>query len=470
MKRKDIVELEIESLAFGGKGVAHLNGFTVFVERALPGQKVKAQIRKKKSNYAEAFVVEMVSRSPLEVEARCKYFGTCGGCLLQNLDYEEQLLQKQRQVKENLVRLGGFQNIDMMTIMPSPEVYFYRNKMEYTFADHRWLLQEEIDSGEEINRDFAVGLHVPGAYNKVLDIHQCFLLSERSNQVLAAIRDFALASKMAPYTTKDHSGFWRFVVIRESKKLDQVMVNLVTAQNATGEKCLNELGELLNKQFPFITTCVHNINKKKAQIAFGDEERILFGPGYIEEELGQTRYRISANSFFQTNTLQAEAMYRLIGEWGNFQKDHIVYDLYSGTGGIALFIARDVKSVVGFELVQQAIQDAEVNCRINQLDNCNFVEGDLKEQLTNPHEIVEKFGRPSVVIIDPPRSGLHPKLPERILQLDPEKIIYVSCNPSTLARDLKLICESAFKPIKVQPIDMFPNTAHCETVVLLEKV
>ncbi len=461
--------MEIESLAFGGKGVAHLNGFTVFVERALPGQKVKAQISKKKSNYAEAFVVERVSPSPLEVEPRCKYFGTCGGCLLQNLKYEEQLLQKQRQVRENLEHIGGFRGIDVSPTIPSPGVYFYRNKMEFTFADHRWLLKEEIDSGQDINRNFAVGLHVPGAYNKVLDIEQCYLLSERGNFILNTIREFARDSGLRPYTTKDHSGYWRFVVIRESKKLNQVMVNLVTAENSRGEKKVVELGKLLNQQYPFITTCIHNINKKKAQIAFGDEERIIFGPGFIEEKLGETRYRISANSFFQTNTLQAETMYQLIREWGQFREDDVVYDLYSGAGGIALYIAPDVKRVIGFELVSQAIADAGINCVLNNIDNCDFIEGDLKDQLTHSTEITEKYGDPSMVIIDPPRSGLHPKLPERILQLNPERIIYVSCNPATLARDLKLICNLEFQPVKVQPIDMFPNTAHCETVVLLEK-
>ncbi|MFZ5515851.1 MAG: 23S rRNA (uracil(1939)-C(5))-methyltransferase RlmD [Candidatus Zhuqueibacterota bacterium] len=469
IRRNDIIELDIESLAFKGKGVAHLDGFTIFVERGIPRQKVKARVVKKKSNYAEAYAFEVVNHSPLEVAPRCRYFGSCGGCLLQNLNYGEQLIQKRQQVKELLEHIGGFQNVEILPTMPSPDTYFYRNKMEFTFSNFRWLLPDEIDAGLMVDRDFALGLHVPNSFTKVIDIKECFLLSERSNIVFEAIRKFAAASSFAPYTTKDHSGFWRFVVIRESKTLGQMMVNLVTAQDAKGEGKVQELSRLLIEQFPFITTCVHNVSRKKAQIAFGDHENTLFGPGYIEEVLAQTRYRISANSFFQTNTLQAEAMYRLIREWGAFEKNDIVYDLYSGAGGIALFIAPLVGRVVGFELVQQAIADAEVNCRLNAIDNCNFVEGDLKDQIANPPEIIEKCGQPSIVIIDPPRSGLHPKLPERILQLRPERILYVSCDPSTLARDLKLLCASDFSPVKVQPVDMFPNTAHCETVVLLEK-
>jgi len=469
IRKNDVVELDIESLAFKGKGVAHLDGFTVFVERAIPGQKVKARVHKKKSNYAEAYAFEVIHRSPLEVDPRCSYFGSCGGCLLQNLNYNEQLIQKRQQVKELLEHIGGFQQVEILPTMPSPDSYFYRNKMEFTFSNYRWLLPGDIDSGLTIDRNFALGLHVPGSFTKVIDIQECHLLSERSNGVFQAIRKFAAASSFAPYTTRDHSGFWRFVVIRESKSLGQMMVNIVTAQDVKGAEKVLELSRLLNEQFPCITTCVHNVSRKKAQIAFGDLETVLFGPGYIEEQLGQTRYRISANSFFQTNTRQAESMYRLIREWGAFGSDDIVYDLYSGAGGIALFIAPLVKQVIGFELVPQAIADAGVNCRLNGIENCIFVEGDLKDQIANPLEIIEKYGQPSIVIIDPPRSGLHPKLPERILQLRPERILYVSCDPSTLARDLKLLCASDFAPQKVQPVDMFPNTPHCETVVLLEK-
>jgi len=283
------------------------------------------------------------------------------------------------------------------------------------------------------------------------------------------VKEFARQSDLLPYTTSNHSGFWRFLVIRESKQLEQMMVNIVTADHPDGNDEIEALSQHLIQQIPFITTVVHNINHKKGQVAVGDEEHIIFGPGYIEEVLGLRKYEIAANSFFQTNTLQADKLYQQIVNCGKFQKNQIVYDLYSGTGGIAIYIADQVKKVVGVELIPQAIKDAKVNCRINSIENCHFIQGDLKDNLTDPQEIVGKFGKPSVVIIDPPRSGLHPKLPDRILQLNPDRIIYVSCNPATLARDLGMLCRGDFKIISVQPVDMFPHTAHCEVVVLLEK-
>ena len=470
IKKNKIVDLELESIAFGGKAVAHIDGFTVFVKKGLPGQKVKARIVRKKENYADARIIEVIKKSPYELAPRCPYFGTCGGCLFQDLDYNQQLVQKQQQVQESLKHIGGFKDVEVRSTLPSPDIYFYRNKMEYSFSKIRWLTNEEIQSGEAMNRDFALGLHVPKYYDKVLDIDQCFLLSERSNSVLNLIKDFARQGNLLPYTTVDHSGFWRFLVIRESRQLNQTMINLVTASDPAGKQAVNSLAHQLKERFPFITTMVHTINRKKAQIAFGDEQQVIFGPGYIEELLGTKKYRISANSFFQTNSLQAEKLYQLVLDWGQFQKDQVVYDLYSGTGGIAIFIADRVKEVVGFELISQSIKDAKVNCEINSIQNCQFIEGDLKDNLTEPCDIVKRYGKPANVIIDPPRSGMHPKLPDRILKLEPEKIIYVSCNPATLARDLNMLCRKEFKVISVQPVDMFPHTAHCEVVVLLESV
>jgi len=469
LKQQDILELEIGSLAYGGKGVAHDKGFTIFVERALPGQKVRVKIKRKKSNFAEAYIVDILAPSSAEVSAPCPHFGACGGCLFQNLDYQEQLHQKTNQVRETLAHIGGFSGLDVQPALPAPEIYHYRNKMEFSFSNHRWLTTDEIKSEKRLRKDFALGLHVTNSYDKVLNVENCFLLSERSNRIVRLVYDFAMKSGLLPYTTTDHSGFWRFLVIRESKRLDQIMVNLVTADYPDGNLTIRNLANLMTQEFPFIKTVVHNINRKKAQIAFGDEEQIIFGPGYIEEKLGAITYRISANSFFQTNSSQAEAMYQLIVDWGKFRKDQIVYDFYSGSGGIALFIADQVQKVIGFELVPQAIQDANVNCQINEIQNCHFIEGDLKQSLTNPDDLMQRYGRPSVVIIDPPRSGLHPKLPERILQLNPDKMIYVSCNPASLARDLAWLCTDTFKPALIQPIDMFPHTAHCETVVLLER-
>lgn len=469
LKPKDIVELTIESLALGGKGVAHIDGLAVFVEHALPGQKIKAEIRRKKSNFAEARVAEIITHSPNEVAPPCSHFGSCGGCLLQHLDYDEQLRQKRQQVQESLAHIGGFSGVEVMPILPAPAIYFYRNKMEFSFSRQRWLTIAEIQSDRPLDRDFALGLHATGSYEKVLNIDTCLLLSEASNPVLRWVRDAARQSGLLPYSTKDHTGFWRFLVFKASKRRPQMMVNMVTADHPRASQIVSEMSNRLVKEFPFITTVVHNINRKKAQIAFGDQETTIFGPGFIEEIIGSRTYRISANSFFQTNTLQAERMYQLLAEWGHFQPEQIVYDLYSGTGSIAIFIAAQVRQVVGFEIVPQAIADARLNCQLNGIENCLFVEGDLKDALNDPAATIQQYGPPAIVIIDPPRSGLHPKLPGKILQLQPERIIYVSCNPATLARDLQLLCQQEFTPVCVQPIDMFPHTAHCEAVALLER-
>jgi len=468
-KKNEAIEATIESLAFGGSGVAHIDGFTILIKGVLPQQRVEAQITRNKKNYAEARLKKVLTHSPFEISPRCDYFGTCGGCRLQNMIYEEQLNQKQRQVKETLIHIGGFTDIKVEEIIPSPETFFYRNKMEYSFSDQRWLSNEEIQSSQIIKNNFALGLHIPGRFDKVLDIRRCFLLSERSNEILNFVNLYTKDSGITPYSSRGHSGFWRFLVFRESKTLNQFMVNLVTAENHEGEKQTLQLAGLLKKEFPFITTFVHNVNRKKAQIAFGDEERIIFGPGYIEEKLGERIYRISSNSFFQTNSLQAERMYKLIKSWGEFEKKQVVYDLYSGTGSIGIFISDVVKKVVGIELIPQAIEDAKKNCFINGIGNCEFIRGDLLKVLENTQSFLEQNDQPDVVIIDPPRSGMHPKLPAKIIQLNPSKIIYVSCNPATLARDLKVLCETTYQILRIQPIEMFPHTAHCETVVLLEQ-
>jgi len=469
-KKKEIVQANIESLAFGGIGVAFLQGFVVFVKGALPGQKVEALIVRCKRNYAEARLLKILTPSPFEVTPQCEHFGSCGGCLLQHLNYDEQLHQKQSQVEETLAHLGGFTNLKVELILPSPQLFYYRNKMEFSFANHRWLSTKEIHAQQTVEKNFALGLHIPGRFDKVLDITHCHLLSARSNDVLNFLRQFSKNSALKPYSFSDFSGYWRFIVFRESKTLEQFMVNIVTADNPAGEKILFNLAQALQQEFPFISTIVHNINRKKAQIAFGDEEKIIFGTGFIEENLAGLTFRFSANSFFQTNSLQTKRMYQLIVEWGNFRKDNVVYDLYAGTGSIGLFISRLVKKVVGFELVQQAIDDAKINCAINEISNCRFIQGDLLQSLTDISRVINQCEKPDVVIIDPPRSGMHPKLPDKIIQLNPQKIIYVSCNPATLARDLKILCEQYYQLVRIQPIDMFPHTAHCETVVLLEKI
>jgi len=470
LTKGDMTTLKIESLAPGGFGVARVNDFIVFVNRALPGQIVQVKIHKKKHNYAEASVVELIERSPDEIDAPCPHFGICGGCLFQNLNYQKQLEYKNNQVIETLQHIGHFENITVQNIIPSPEIFYYRNKMEFSFSDDRWLSRDEIQSMDKISdRNFALGLHVPRRFDKVLNIEKCLLLSERSNEILTFINLWTKLSGLPPYSTSTQSGFWRFLVLREGKNTNQFMINIVTTDDRDHFKQLDVLQNRLLSSFPTITTIVHNVNKKKAQIATGDEEHILFGDGFIYEKLNTYSFQISANAFFQTNTRQAEYLYNKILAWGNFTATDIVYDLYCGTGSIAVHIAKNVHRVVGIELVPQAIDNAQQNCRLNQIDNCVFLQGDLKTQLNHPEELVTKYGKPDTIVIDPPRSGMHPDIPHKIMELSPDRIIYVSCNPATFARDLSVLCQTQYKITEIQPVDMFPHTAHCEVIALLTK-
>jgi len=470
LKKGAEVELQIESLAFGTKGVSRLNGFVVFVEEALPGQRVRAQIYKKKKGYAEARTIEVIQQSPNFVTPRCRHFADCGGCLLQNLDYDTQLLSKQQQVKELLEHIGGIAAPPIMPVIGSPQIFFYRNKMEFSFSRQRWLTREEIAKNEiALAKNFALGLHTRNRYDKTLAIEECHLQSPLSNQILAVARAFTEKHALLPYTTFGHTGFWRFLVIREGKNTNEAMVNVVTADAPAGRAAVQQLAEKLQAEIPQITTIVHNINHSKAQVAVGDEEVVLHGPGFIRERIGSFLFQISANSFFQTNTLGAEKLYTVAREFAGLTGRETVFDLYCGAGTIAIFISPQAKQVVGFEIVPQAIHDAGVNCHLNEVRNCAFILGDLKDELAQTPLLVNRWGRPDVVIIDPPRAGMHPKVVQKIIELSPPRIVYVSCNPSTFARDVKELTFTGYQLKKTQPVDMFPHTSHIEVVGVLEK-
>lgn len=470
LKKGAEVELQVESLAFGTKGVSRVNGFVVFVEETLPGQRVRAQIFKKKSGYAEARAIEIIEQSPNFVTPRCRHFTDCGGCLLQNLDYATQLQSKQQQVKELLEHIGGIADPPMAPAMGSPQIFFYRNKMEFSFSRQRWLTREEIAKNEiTLAKNFALGLHTRNRYDKTLAIEECHLQSPLSNQILAVVRTFTEKHALVPYTTFGHTGFWRFLVIREGKQTDDVMVNIVTADAPEGRTAVQQLAEKLHAEIPQITTIVHNINHSKAQIAVGDEEVVLHGPGFIRERIGSFLFQISPNSFFQTNTLGAEKLYGVAREFAGLTGKETVFDLYCGAGTIAIFISPQAKQVVGFEIVPQAIHDAGVNCHLNEVRNCAFILGDLKDELAQTPLLVNRWGRPDVVIVDPPRAGMHPKVVQKIIELSPPRLVYVSCNPSTLARDVKELALTGYQLKKAQPVDMFPHTSHIEVVGVLEK-
>ena len=462
------LDLEITKLAFGGNAIAYVEGLVVFLDRGIPGQRARARITRKKSQYAEGQLLEVLSPAPGEVEPFCPHFGVCGGCRWQNLGYEDQLTWKHRHVVECLERLGGVETAQVKAPVASMGSKWYRNKMEFTFSNRRWLSSAEIASGELIDRTFALGLHARGHFDRVFDVDTCFLESETANAIVREARDWAKESGLRPYSTKDHQGFWRFLVIREGKATGQRMVHVITAGHRDAEKVTDGLAARLRDRVDGVTTLVHSISHKKAQVAVGDFSRTVFGPGTIEESLEGLKFRISAHSFFQTNTLGAQRLYEIVRQLGDFKGTETVWDLYCGTGSISLFIASRAHRVVGFEVVQDAIDDAFVNCTLNGIDNCSFRAGDLKDLIQEAARTPKLYGSPDVIITDPPRAGMHPQVVKALLDVLPSHIIAVSCNPATLARDLALLLERYFVEA-VQPVDLFPHTPHIECVVKLTR-
>jgi 23S rRNA (uracil1939-C5)-methyltransferase len=468
-KKGKELELEVERLTFGGKGLARVDGFVVFLERTLPGQRVLARISRKKPSYAEAKVLKILEESPLAVEPRCSHFGTCGGCLWQNLPYHVQLEVKRDLVRECLAHLADIQEDLVLPTLASPGEYFYRNKMEFSFSNRRWLGPDELSTlNPGKPRDFALGLHVLGLYDKVLDVDECHLQNPSAVPILGEVRRFALASGLPPYNTKTHSGFWRFLVIRDSKVHGSILVEVITAPHRDGASLVARLGAVLQDRFPDVTTVVHGVSAKKAQIASADSRDLLFGPGYIEEHVGDLRFRISPGSFFQTNTQAARILMDQVAEAVGNGETRVVWDLYCGTGALALRLAKTAARVIGFEIVPEAIADAHVNAGLNGVDNCEFVLGDMRTLLARSESLVDRYGSPGVVVTDPPRAGMHPVVVQRLAELGPPRIVYVSCNPATLARDLKILLER-YRPLRIQPVDLFPHTAHIEAVAVLEK-
>lgn len=458
------IELQVDKLAFGGKALAKVDGFVVFLNRAVPGQRVKALITRKKRNYAEAKVIETIRQSPVYRPPVCPHFGVCGGCFWQDISYEEQLFWKKSHIAECLEHIGRAGEVEINPVIASPEVYHYRNKMEFTFSERRWLLAEEVARDLAVQSRFGLGLHVRGLFDKVLNVDTCFLQSPYASAILREVRQWAESSGLPAYRVRTHEGFWRFLVIREAKSTGQILVHLITSGTPQADGGVDRLAEHLQATFSRITTFIHSISDKSSQVALGDSSRVAFGPGYIEETLGGLRFRISAHSFFQTNTLGAGALYETIGRLAAFEGSEKVWDLYCGTGSIGLYNASRVKSVIGIELVEEAVRDARQNCVINDIGNCSFLGGDLKEVIGK----ATQMGHPDVVIVDPPRAGMHPKVVKSLLETLPERIIAVSCNPASLARDAALLLD-AYDMQEVQPIDLFPHTPHLECVVRFDR-
>lgn len=467
LKKGSEVILKIEKLAYGGAGIAKINSAVVFVERAFPGSVVKALIIRKKKDSFFARVLEVLEPSPWEKEPFCKHESYCGGCIWQRLDYQAQLEWKARHVEEALAHIAGLESIPVLPIEPSPVNRYYRNKMEFTFTARRWLTPQEIQQSQEtlLDRSCGLGLHVYGAFDRVFDVEECFLESPEAVEILKAVRNFCKESGLPAYSISDHRGFWRFLIVKEAKKTGERLVHVITSSMAGVEPVIDALGQVLKKLSESgieITTFVHSINDEKSQVAVGEQSRILWGSGVIREQCLHLNLAISAHSFFQTNPLGAEKLYSRVVEWADLSGSEEVWDLYCGTGSIALLVAGKARLVVGIELVQDAIRDAERNARDNGIENCIFYAGDIKDVIkTLAHR------SPQVVITDPPRAGMHPKVVKALLDLAPPRIVAVSCNPTTLARDVGLLL-TKYRLKAVQPFDLFPHTPHVECVAKLE--
>lgn len=446
------VDLAIDKLAFGGKALGRVGGCVVFVEHALPGQRVRVRITLKKSNFAEAEVIQVLSQSPAYVPPFCRHFGVCGGCHWQDLAYPEQLHWKRVQVQESVRQLAGLTPGQVLPAVASPQNRYCRNKMEFTFAPGPGAC--------------SLGLHVQGSRDRIFDLEECFLQSPQTAAIVQEVRSFCRQSGLPAYNPKNHRGFWRFLVLRESKHTSQMLAHLITTDQGD-PAALKALAAHLAANFPALTTLVHSLSRKKAQVVSGEASRILQGPGYIEEQLGGLSLRLSAQSFLQTNTAAAAGLYEAVSRLGEFSGRETVWDLYCGAGSIALYLARKVRRVVGFELAPEAVNDAYNNSRLNGVDNCRFLAGDLKELIKEALRTAAQ-PLPEVVVTDPPRSGMHPQVVQAIQEIAPRRIIYVSCNPATLARDLALF-EGRYAISTIQPFDLFPHTAHIECVARLER-
>jgi len=463
IKKNSLVELTIESIAFGAKGIARINDFVVFVRDALPGQKVTALIVKKKAAFAEAIIREVIEPSPWQIDAPCPYFNDCGGCKFQNLEYQKQLNMKTEQVKDVFTHLAKMPQIPILPAMAAPEIFAYRNKMDFSTGVSRWILSHD-DPGTPDN--FAIGLHAPGRFDRILDIDACLLQDDIRNAILQSIRNWAKEYSISLNNKREHSGFLRSVMIRKGEHSAEIMINLIT--RTENKDLLQPLVDILTTRHPEITSIVNNITDSKGDHSFGEKEVLLFGSPVIHDTLSGINYEISANAFFQTNTKGAEQLYDVVLDFADLRPDMIVWDFYSGAGSISLYLADKVKQVIGFEVVRDAVRNAKKNAERNRVSNCEFYEANLDTFLQTNQDMIAKLDAPDLAIVDPPRAGLNPKFLKQLIELKAPGIVYVSCNPSTQARDIQLLVEAGYEVEKIQPVDMFPHTAHIETVAKLK--
>lgn len=461
-KQKNIIEqVTVYDFAAEAKCVAKVDGQVIFVENSAPGDVVDLRITKKKKNYLEAIPVHFHRLSDFRQEPVCSHFGTCGGCRWQHVQYSHQLDFKFKQVKDQFERIGKLSDFELLPVIGSERTEFYRNKLEFTFSNQRWLSQAEIESGEILERN-GLGFHKPGRFDKVLDIDKCYLQNQLSNDIRNDLKKFTIQNDIPFYDIKEHVGFLRNLIIRTSNT-GECMVILQVGNEQKGY--ISRILDYLTQSQPGITSLYYIINPK-ANESYQDLEAIHYsGNKFITERMEDLSFMIGPKSFFQTNSHQAYRLYSLVREMAGIQPEEIVYDLYTGTGSIANFIARQAKNVIGIEYVEEAVEDARLNSKYNQINNTRFIAGDIKEVLTD--DLFTKYGNPGVIITDPPRAGMHQDVIRGILKSRPDRIIYVSCNPATQARDINLLQET-YRLVKAQPVDMFPHTHHIENIAFLK--
>ena len=468
-KRKPLpilTDILITDVAAEGKAIAKVDNLVIFVPYVVPGDVVDLQIKRKKHSYAEAEAIAIKKHSELRAQPFCKHFGVCGGCKWQCLPYEEQLRFKQKQVWDNLTRIGKIELPEMMPILGSKHVARYRNKLEFGFSNKKWLTSEQVASGVQFDCMDAVGFHIPGAFDKILDIEECHLMDDINNRLRNGIRAYALAHGLTFFDLRQQTGLLRNMMLRTSATGEIMLLMQFCMRGADDEAQAKALLEHLHATFSEVTSLLY-VNNTKCNDTIGDLDVITFaGTPFIYETMEGLRFKVGPKSFYQTNTEQAYELYKVARNFAALTGDELVYDLYTGTGTIANFVARQARQVVGIEYVPEAIKDAKVNAELNGLDNTLFYAGDMKDILTTG--FIERHGKPDVIITDPPRAGMHADVVNAILFAAPRRIVYVSCNPATQARDLALL-DADYRVTKVQPVDMFPQTHHVENVVCLER-
>lgn len=469
-KKKPLPLLEnitITDVAAEGKAIAKVDNLVIFVPYAVPGDVVDLQIKRKKHSYAEAEVVKVHQYSDKRVKPFCKHFGICGGCKWQCLSYEDQLFYKQKQVVDNLTRIGKVEIPEVSPILGSKHIKEYRNKLEFGFSNKKWLTQEEISSGQKFDNMDAVGFHIPGAFDKILDIDQCLLMSDINNRLRNSIREYAISHQLSFYDLRAQTGLLRNMMLRTSATGEIMLLMQFCIRTDEEQSQANQVLAHVHTNFPEVTSLLW-VNNLKCNDTIGDLDiQTYAGTDYIYETMENLRFKVGPKSFYQTNTEQAYELYKVARNFAGLTGNELVYDLYTGTGTIANFVAKQARQVIGIEYVPEAIEDAKVNAQLNNFDNTLFYAGDMKDILNR--EFIEKHGTPDVIITDPPRAGMHTDVIDTILFASPQRIVYVSCNPATQARDLQLL-SVAYQVKAVQPVDMFPQTHHVENVVLLEKI